>query len=213
MLKRIKNISAMLLVSTLSLTACVHPNTLDRDSITAEIYGDEIKSVYDANKKDTFDEIEYENIKYKIEQVEITKNIGDHKKELIDFWDENIDEHGNLLGNEYYIWINIKVKNAATEKKEILLNNLIANIDSKNIVTETGSEARYIYPEQSGFSIEQSFHCRLEPNEERIVEIGYIIEEKNAHDAVYYCIGDGGGSSLDSPVNNFVYLGELKDDK
>lgn len=129
------------------------------NNVTAETYEDEIKSVYAENKKETFAEIEYENVKYKIKNVEISKNIGNHEKSQINFWNEQIDEQGNLLGNEQYIWITFKVKNSGNEKQEILLNNLIVNIDSKNIVTETAAEARYIYPEQSGISVEQRFHC------------------------------------------------------
>lgn len=183
------------------------------NNVTAETYEDEIKSVYGENKKETFAEIEYENVKYKIKNVEISKDIGNHEKSQINFWNEQIDEQGNLLGNEQYIWITFKVKNSGNEKQEILLNNLIANIDSENIVTETAAEARYIYPEQSGISVEQRFHCILEPDEEKEVEIGYIIEEKSAQDAIYYCLGPGGGAALDNPSNIFIYLGELEDEK
>lgn len=183
------------------------------NNVTAETYEDEIKSVYEENKKETFAEIEYENVKYKIKNVEISKNIGNHEKSQINFWNEQIDEQGNLLGNEQYIWITFKVKNSGNEKQEILLNNLIANIDSENIVNETAAEARYIYPEQSGISVEQRFHCILEPDEEKEVEIGYIIEEKSVQDAIYYCLGSGGGAALDNPSNIFIYLGELEDEK
>ena len=183
------------------------------DNVTVETYQDEIKSVYEENKKETFTEIECENVKYKIKNVEISKNIGNHEKSRINFWNEQIDEQGNLLGNEQYIWITFKVKNSGNEKQEILLNNLIANIDSENTVTETAAEARYIYPEQSGMSVEHRFHCILEPDEEKEVEIGYIIEEKDVQDAIYYCLGSGGGSSLDNPSNIFIYLGELEDEK
>lgn len=180
---------------------------------TAETYEDEIKSVSEENKKETFTEIEYENVKYKIENVEISKNIGDHEKSQINFWKEQIDEQGNLLGNQQYIWITFQVKNSEKEKQEILLNNLIVNIDPDNIVTETAAEARYIYPEQRGMSAEKRFHYILEPDEEKEVEIGYIVDEKNAQDKIYYCLGAGGGSSLDNPGNSFLYLGELEDEK
>lgn len=229
-MKRMNLLMVALLI--ISLTGCTYSvNTVKDDNrevikcsettdisqkgnnVTAETYKDEIKSVHEENKKETFAEIEYENVKYKIENVEISKNIGNHEKSQIDFWNEQIDEQGNLLGNEQYIWITFKVKNSGNEKQEILLNNLIANIDSENIVTETAAQARYIYPEQSGMSVEQSFHCILEPDEEKEVEIGYIIEEKNVQDAIYYCLGPGGGSSLDNPGNIFIYLGELEDEK
>lgn len=176
-----------------------------------ETYKDEIKTVFEANKKDMDTEVECEHVSYKIERVEITKKIGDHKKEAINFWNEQTNDNGDLTGDEQYIWITIKAKNYGDDDQNILLNNLIVSINSENVVQETAAEARYIMPEQNDMGPEKRFHCLLATGEEKEFEIGYIIEEENAPDALYYCLGDG-GSTLDDPNNTFVYLGKLSDE-
>lgn len=176
-----------------------------------ETYKDEVKTVFEANKKDMDTEVNDGDVNYKIEKVEITKKIGDHKKEAINFWNEQTNDNGDLTGDEQYIWITIKAKNCGDDDQNILLNNLIVSINSENVVQETAAEARYIMPEQNDMGVEKRFHCLLAAGEEKEFEIGYIIEEENAPDALYYCLGDG-GSTLDDPNNTFVYLGELSDE-
>ena len=55
------------------------------------IYDDEIKKIHDASKRDSQAEVEYENIIYEVKDIEFGKQIGEHEKEAINYWNEQVD--------------------------------------------------------------------------------------------------------------------------
>lgn len=187
-------------------------DSADTSNQKAQVYEGELKTILEENKKATYTQVEYENILYEILDVQMGKNIGTHKKENINFWNEQIDEKGNLLSSEQYVWITMKIKNLSEGKKEFLVNKSIVIINDSNIVTETAAEARYINPEQGWSSPQKRFHCLLESGEEKEIEIGYIVSEELATDSLYFCIGSG-GSQLDNPNNTYLYLGEFTNEE
>lgn len=176
------------------------------------IYEDEIKKIHDASKRDSQAKVEYENIIYEVKDIEFGKQIGEHEKEAINYWNEQVDSEGNLLGDEQYIWLKLKMVNLLKKKQTVLVNYPIVSIDSDNTVVETGAEARYIMPEEQEKETNERFHCNLDANEEVEVEIGYIISEENVSAPIYFCLGDS-GAAIDNPNNIFIYLGELVDEK
>lgn len=184
----------------------------NRDNSEPIVYENEIKHVQEENKQDTNTSILYEGITYQIIDVQIGKEVGNHKKEDFTFWTKEVDEEGNLTGFEQYIWVTLNVKNTTNEEKEILVNYPIVWISSDNVVIEAASEAIYLYPNQGNRKPQEKFHCILKGGEEKQIEIGYLLFETNPKDSLYFCLGNS-GSELDNSNNIFLYLGEVRNEK
>ncbi|SDF92809.1 hypothetical protein [Marvinbryantia formatexigens] len=146
--------------------------------------------IKDENKKEIPAKAEYEGVSFEIESVFIGREIGDHDKDRIDFWEEEVDEQGNLLGEERYVWISLTAKNETEQEKEILINSFrLVNVSEKNVLTGTGAEMRYINPEQKlADNPSKRFHCFFAPGEEKSLEVGYILPEEPEGE-LYYHIG------------------------
>lgn len=146
--------------------------------------------IKEENKKEIPAKAEYEGVSFEIEAASVGKEIGDHDKNRINFWDEETDEQGNLTGEERYVWISLTAKNETEQEKEILVNTFrLVELREGNVLTGTGAEMRYIDPEQElADNPGKRFHCFFAPGEEKSLEVGYILPGE-AEGELYYHIG------------------------
>lgn len=168
---------------------------------------DELKvEVNAANIKEMNDEVQMDGISWQIMDVAFTKKIGDRDKSKINYWGEKTDEDGNLTGTEEYVWITVKVKNQNGERTEIYMNNPLCSIDASYMLDYTPvAEARYISQQSEDKSGVTKFHCTLQPDEEKELELGYIIYKERFDIPCYYRIGSDG-----DPNSQYISLEDAK---
>ena len=184
------------------------------DAITTETFEtffeerpEESMYVKSLNIVDMDQEVVYDDIKYKISNIDITKEIGDRSVEDILFFDEKVDETGNLLDTWSYVWMNVEVTNESKSKVDLSVNtNTFVLIKEDYEILETQTEARYIDP-VGDLGVMQKFHLVLEPQENRKVELGYIVKDEYLGDELYYCVGQL-GDSTENPNNRFFKMEE-----
>ena len=148
-----------------------------------------------ANMKDLHFIARWDDVSYQITNAVITKSIQNRDKSKIHFWREKTDKTGNLIGDQVYVWITLKITNQAEQQTEVYLNNPLYSIDeSYTIKGGVMAEARYISRQYEGMSETQTFHWILQPGEEQEIEIGYIMDEAFLAYPMYYTVGVYGSS-------------------
>ena len=202
---RIKILLSMILVMSM-LSGCSLRNISNAGQYEEE---DEAVTgtVLEDNKKTVDDVVLYDEIAYKINNAKITQSLDNRDKDKVNYLTDEVDEQGNLLGDNQFVWIQLEVENQSNEAKEIVLNsNTFYNITEENKTVEASAEAVYISQIEEGRQPNQSFHCLLQPQEKRELEIGYILFE-NLEGDLYYGVGNG-GSSIEDVNNKFIRIEE-----
>lgn len=169
--------------------------------------GDAI-SMKDGQEAGLGEEIPQDGCIWTVSSMELTKSLGRRSKDDINYWGEETDDPGNLIGAQSYLFVTVSCKNSSGSTKEVLLNsNSLVAMDGTGQLLETGSEARYISKKQDGNgSSEKAFHYVLEDGEETgLIEIGYILEDSafDSGNKLYYCVGTQ-GSQLGNPENRYI---------
>lgn len=178
-----------------------------------EVYEDEIKSVLKDNKLNWNDSVTIDGISYQIQNISIGKELENHNKDDINYLTDEVDENGNFLGTNRFIWMDVKIRNTGNEKKEVIVNsNNFYSISKDNVITETGAEAVYIDQDEKESNPAEHFHCDLNGGEERTITLGYWIDTRNVNGTFYYGIGNS-GSSIDDVNNKFLNVEEFWNEK
>ena len=176
-------------------------------------YEDETKKVIGDNLKTVDNVIEFENISYKILKMSVDKKIGKHDKSKINYLTDEVDEQGNLLGENRFIWLELMVENTTDAEQEVVVNsNVFYGISDSMVIVEADAEAVYISPEEKNRRPSERFHCLLKPKESRKLELGYIIDRKSVKGTLYYGIGSS-GSDIDDVNNKFINVEEYWHEK
>lgn len=181
------------------------PDTSDPSS-TPEIYEADTIYVLKDNLRTMDETVEYQGIEYTVNSVEFTKKLGERDQSLINYFDEERDEDGNLTGAQSYIFINLTIKNVSEERREELVNKDFVRITEDLILLETGAEARYNDNPQPGSTAFDAHHFFLEPGESATFEEIYIIDDEYLTDELCFLVG-AAGSDGDNARNRFINVG------
>ena len=177
------------------------------------VYEDEVKKVRKDNLKTVEDMVEVDHISYKINKMTVSQELGDHKKEDVNYLTDETDAQGNLLGNNRFIWLELTIKNESDTEQTVIVNsNLFYGISEDQVIVEADAEAVYIKPQEKNRPLNESFYCELQPGGERELEVGYIIDRETVKGTLYYGIGSS-GSDIDQIDNKFINVEEYWDEK
>ncbi|TGY97732.1 hypothetical protein E5329_03765 [Petralouisia muris] len=153
-------------------------------------------------------EIVYEDISYKVLNVEKTKKFGGRiRNNLNDLSFEGIDSEGNLKGNETYVFLKICFTNTSEKEKEIYRNQgVITGIAEDFQIFQLSADTVYIDQFWNGGDESSVQHYVLKPGESVESEVGYLLQDADVQGKLYYMIGDT--SEYDDIDNKFVALEE-----
>ena len=178
------------------------------------VYEDDIFYIKKDNIVPIDTTVEYEGIRYHIDNISVTKERGKHDKEKINYLTDEVNENGDFIGSKRFVWINFTVENILDKENEINMNGFevcqISNADGK-VVAILGGEGVYINPIEKGRKPREEFDLSLKQKESRTVEAGYMIEleELDENKDCKFCILLGeGGSELGEVDNKFWDLGD-----
>ncbi len=209
-----KNKVLLLCTCILFLSGCANTDegnqSTNADDETQQEYENEQKYVVKDNIFDADESVEVDGISYQIISISSGTELGNHRKEDVNYLTDEVDEDGNFLGNNRFIWIELATKNENETKTEIVVSsNGFYCIGSDWEIFETGAEAVYISPKDTSFTKpSEVFHCILEPGETRNICLGYWIDKKNVDGHLYYGIGHS-GSEIDDVNNKFLDVEEF----
>ena len=145
-----------------------------------------------------------DGITYQVLACEVTSEFGNRKLENLNYFfeDEGIDDSGNLLKDNCYIFLTIQFTNTNGYEVEISRNSRgIYFMDEHFIIEDYSLEAVYIDEYWFGGTESEVYHYELAPGESITNEVGWIISDEAVenHDNVYYtmnltdCLTDSGG--------------------
>lgn len=151
-----------------------------------------------------------ENVKldFCVEDATVTKlyrgneKYGGVTKELVENpLDVEVDEDGNLLSDNYYMWLSVKVKNLSKESADIVFNSYtIGMIDNENYLhaLETATEPIYTNKiiDVNNTDKEAAFET-LQGGEEKVYQIGYLLGKTDIENNLIYYIGD---TAMETPT-------------
>ena len=129
---------------------------------------------------DINEEIEVENMRYKINDVKIQKNLEKFTKDDFTYYtdDEETDQNGNLTGSFSYIIINITIKNLLNEDKEVYMNNYsVLTTDIDNKFTMPMCIPRAFFKPQNKNEGKSYFKYVFSPSENTSFDLIYITED------------------------------------
>lgn len=173
-----------------------------------EISSEEPKYANPDNLKSISEPVEFNGVAYTINSVEFSKSLGGRDMSIMNYYDEEHDGDGTLLGNETYIILNMTIQNNSDGAVEELVNWPIVSIDKNDyeIRQTQAAEGRYVWPWQEGHTLSNGHHFILEPGASANFEEIYIIYDNELGDSLYFSLGDVGSDS-DSARNKFISLG------
>ena len=151
-----------------------------------------------------------ENVKldFCVEDATVTKlyrgneKYGGETKELVENpLDVEVDEDGNLLSDNYYMWLSVKVKSLSKESADIVFNSYtIGMIDNENYLhaLETATEPIYTNKiiDVNNTDKEAAFET-LQGGEEKVYQIGYLLGKTDIENNLIYYIGD---TAMETPT-------------
>ena len=177
------------------------------------VYEDEVKKVRKDNLKTAKEAVEVDQISYKIDDITFTQKLGDHKKEDVNYLTDAVDADGNLTGDEWFVWMDLTVENVSdVEQTAVVNSNLFYGISEDMVIVETDAEAVYINPKEEDRAMNETFYCQLQPEEERKLNLGYIMDGESIIGTLYYGIGSS-GSEIDHVNNKFIRVEEYWNEK
>ncbi len=173
-----------------------------------EISSEEPKYANPDNLKTISEPVEFNGVAYTINSVEFSKSLDGRDISIMNYYDEEHDGDGTLLGNETYIILNITIQNNSDGAVEELVNWPIVSIDKNDyeIRQTQAAEGRYVWPWQEGHTLSNGHHFILNPGASANFEEIYIIYDNELGDSLYFSLGDVGSDS-DSARNKFISLG------
>lgn len=176
-------------------------------STAPDVYEADAIHVLKDNLKTMDETVAYQGIEYTINFIEFSKELGGRDQSLINYFNEELDASGNLLGAQSYIFINITIKNTTAETKEELVNKDFVRVTDDLQLLETGAEARYNENPQPNHSVANRHHFFLAPGESATFEEIYIIDDEHLTGELHYLLGDA-GSDGDNARNKFICVGD-----
>ncbi|HIR93794.1 MAG TPA: hypothetical protein IAB98_10295 [Candidatus Egerieimonas intestinavium] len=124
------------------------------------------------------------------------------KPEEVIYFDETTDETGKLLGEYFYLFLKVKLKNENSERQEVYLSfgRPIA-LNEKREVVSLPVELRYRNSYDKDYTKQKDYYkVELPAGEEGTFLLGYILPENEfQEDNLYYLIdkeGEGSGKSI-----------------
>lgn len=152
-------------------------NTQGEKGIKLEMAVLDETQVHDINE-----EIEVGNMKYKINNVKIQKNLEKFTKDDFTYYtdDEKTDQNGNLTGSFSYIIVNITIKNLLDEDKEVYMNNyfiLTTDIDNKFTMPLHSGVPKAFFKPQNKNEGKSYFKYVFSPGENTSFDLIYITED------------------------------------
>ena len=219
-MKKIKTILLFFFIAGI-MTGCSFLNKQNADRSISDpgkedtpvTYENEVKKVRKDNLKTVEDMVEVDHISYKINKMTVSQELGDHKKEDVNYLTDETDAQGNLLGNNRFIWLELTIKNESDTEQTVIVNsNLFYGISEDQVIVEADAEAVYIKPQEKNRPLNESFYCELQPGGERELEVGYVIDRETVKGTLYYGIGSS-GSDIDQIDNKFINVEEYWDEK
>lgn len=223
-----KKIIGLILVMTGLLVACGNGKGLDTNqnshgetqsdtqnkSATTYDNSDVMKKINKGAFLKPSDSYVYQGIKYTIHSMELTKELGNHPKDKVNYLTDDVDANGNYTGTSDFFWVTLTIEN--TTKKTIEVSpssNRIAEINEKGYGATSG-DAIYMSPCEQGRSPAEEYLCSLKAGESREEEIGYLFTEDDSFQKnnLYYEIGST-GSDINNPDNRFYKLGDFTNAK
>lgn len=176
-------------------------------STAPDVYEADAIYVLKDNLKTMDETVDYQGIEYTINSIEFSKALGGRDQSLINYFNEELDASGNLLGAQSYIFINITIKNTTDETREELVNKDFVRVTDDLQLLETGAEARYNENPQPDHSVANRHHFFLAPGESATFEEIYIIDDEHLTGELHYLLGDA-GSDGDNARNKFICVGD-----
>ncbi len=152
----------------------------------------------------------------RILSCELTPEFGDRNMENLNYFyeDGGIDEKGNLINGNNYLFITFQYTNTTDSEVEILRGSWgLYSIDNRYIIVNYNRESIYIDEYWNGGASNEVYHYRLAPGETITSEVGWVVSEDllNGSGKLYFalrmedCETEAGGGVTD-PDAVFVEL-------
>lgn len=117
-----------------------------------------------------------DGVSVQIISYEITSEFGNRKKENLNY--ENVDENGNLIHGEAYVFVTVQFSNPTDKEIEFLRNGKgLCFIDDRFVLQAYVGDGRYIDEFWTGGTPSEVFHYCLASGETITTEVGYIVPQ------------------------------------
>lgn len=181
-------------------------NVTDRDNNSTDGHGNDTASsdntgdqahsfvftsedcIYPMSQPVTADGIEYQVLK-----CEVTSEFGDRNFDNLNYFynDGGIDDKGNLINDNRYVFLTIQYKNTTNTEIEIIRGSKgIFFLDEHFIVDDLTIDTVYIDEKRLDGPANESYYYYLAPGETITCEVGWIVSKETVdnHANIYYAV-------------------------
>lgn len=157
--------------------------------------------IYPMSQSVTADGIEYQVLK-----CEVTSEFGDRNFDNLNYFynDGGVDDKGNLINDNCYVFLTIQYKNTTDTEVEIIRGSKgIFFLDEHFIVDDLTTDAVYIDEKRPDGPANESYYYSIAPGETISCEVGWIVSKEavDSHANIYYavrqddCLTEFGGAT------------------
>ena len=182
------------------------PNVTDRDNTSTDGHGNDPASsdntggqshsfvytsedcIYPMSQPVTADGVEYQVLK-----CEVTSEFGERNFDNLNYFynDGGIDDKGNLINDNRYVFLTIQYKNTTDTEIEIIRGSKgIFFLDEHFIVDDLTIDTVYIDEKRLDGPANESYYYYLAPGETITCEVGWIVSKETVdnHANIYYAV-------------------------